>query len=135
LKKYAHWLFRRQEELQGPDGFLMPRMTLLNAEDQYVAVDENGHASIPPIEVFTAHVVKSENRQVSRKTACPVAEGLGFFAARQWVRGIRCGRASLAFENILDEALYGHADSARMSGQFRFKFRPDVYGHTGNASI
>jgi hypothetical protein len=110
-------------------------MALLNAEDQYVAVDENGHASISPVQVFTADVMKSENRQVSRKTACPVTEGLGFFAARQWARGIRRGRAGLAFENILDEALYGHADSARVSRQFRFKFRPDVYGHAGNASI
>jgi hypothetical protein len=40
LKKYAHRLFRTQEELQGPDGFLVPGMALLNAEDQYVAVDE-----------------------------------------------------------------------------------------------
>ena len=78
LKEYTHRLFRSQEELQGPDGFLMPRMALLNAEDQYVAVDENGHASISPIEVFTAHVLKSENRQVSRKTACPFTEGLCF---------------------------------------------------------
>jgi hypothetical protein len=78
LKKYAHRLFRGQEELQRPDGFLMPGMALLHAEDQYVAVDENGHASISPIEVFTAHILKSENRQVSRKTACPVTEGLCF---------------------------------------------------------
>jgi len=102
LKKYAHRLFRGQEELQCPDGFLMPRMTLLNAEDQYVAVDQNGRASISPIEVLTAHVLKSENRQVSRKTARPATEGLGFFAARHFVTGICRGTAGLAFENILE---------------------------------
>src|ERR1035438_5068802 len=82
LKEYAHRRFRGQEELQGLDGLLVPRMALLNTKDQYVAVDQYGHASISPIEVFTAHVLKSENRQVSRKTACPSTEGLGFFAAR-----------------------------------------------------
>jgi len=82
LKKYAHRLFRGQEELQCPDGFLMPRMALLNAEDQYVAVDENGHASVSPIQVLTAHVLKSEDRQVSRKAACPITKSLRFFAAR-----------------------------------------------------
>jgi hypothetical protein len=48
----------------------------------HVAVDENGHASISPIEVFAAHVLKSENRQVSRKTARPDTEGLGLFPVR-----------------------------------------------------
>ena len=95
------------------------------------AVISGGAGGVPAL----MDVLKSENRQVSRKTACPATEGLGFFAARQWVKGIRSGRAGLAFQNILDEALYGHADSARVRGQFRFKFRPDVYGHTGDASI
>jgi hypothetical protein len=51
------------------------------------------------------------------------------------VRGIRYARAGLAFENILDEPLHRHADRARVSGQFRFEFRPDFYGHTGNGSV
>jgi len=79
-------------------------MALLDAEDQHVAIDEYGHESVSPINVFAAYILQRKNWHARRKAVCPGTERFCFFRPAQRLRAVRARSCRLAFEEIFNEA-------------------------------
>src|SRR5580704_8315061 len=107
-------------------------MALLDAEDQHVAIDEDGHELVPPIDAFAAHIFKRQNRQIRGEAVRPCAERLCLLTTRRRRRPVGSGSGHLAFQYTFNEASRDKPDprarvascSTMPDSMFRFTVMP-----------
>ena len=79
-------------------------MALLDAEYQYVGINENGHSSVSLVDLFAADAFKREGGQIGRKAFGPCLKCCRFLNASQHPRTVCFWRSGFVFKKTLNVA-------------------------------